>query len=59
MKKFDLKRFERALRSFCIKMIRGIKNIKLQKLKHLITICIAVVIIFSIPIIFGTISNNS
>lgn len=40
-------------------MARGIKGFKLKKIKHIITISLAVAIIFSIPIIFGAIGNNS
>lgn len=62
MKKNDFRKLKLLLREIGInisKGARGIKGFKIQRLKHVITIFLAVMIIFSIPIIFGTISNNS
>ena len=40
-------------------MGRLIRNFKLRRIKDLIFICLAVIIIFSIPIVFGAMSNSS
>ena len=58
MRKFDFRKFKIAVRKLSISMFRFLKEVKVQKLKHLITICLAVAIIFSIPIAFGTMSND-
>lgn len=58
-RKFDLNKYKillgKMLRSFGI----WIRNLKIDKFKHIITILIAVVLIFAIPIIFGTMGNGS
>ncbi|MGL4656691.1 MAG: stage II sporulation protein D [Sarcina sp.] len=59
MNKNDLRKLKLIFRECGRGLIRGLKNFKVRKLKHVITIFLAVMIIFSIPIIFGTMSNNS
>ncbi|MGL4763412.1 MAG: stage II sporulation protein D [Sarcina sp.] len=58
MKKIDSRKFKLALGKLGVSIGRLSRNIKFQKLRHLITICLAVVIIFSIPIVFGTMNND-
>ncbi|MGL5577440.1 MAG: stage II sporulation protein D [Sarcina sp.] len=59
MKKNDFRRLKLILRDISIGLEKVLRGFNINKLKHIITVFVAVAIIFSIPIIFGAMSNNS
>lgn len=52
------KKIDRFLRELGTNIKRIFKNFELHKFKHLITILLVVLIIFSIPFVFGAMSND-
>ena len=59
MKKINLSKIKIILRNFINLSVKTIKNINISKFKHLITIAIVLILIFLIPIVFGSMSNGS
>lgn len=51
--------FQKVLNKVSKNLYKFVKSIKLHKFRHLIIILVVVAIIFSIPFIFGTMSNGS
>lgn len=59
MKKIDFRKLKLALKYTIFNLCKTFKRLEIYKVKHLMTILISVIIIFSIPIIFGVFSNGN
>ena len=59
MRKNNFRKLKLILKEIRMNSRKLMKKFKVQRLKHVVTIFFAVIIIFLIPIIFGAISNTS